>query len=193
MLRYYITDRHAAGGIERLRDIIASNLAHGVDMLQIREKDLSTRDLSNLTRYVLELPNPHNAKILVNDRTDVALLAGAHGVHLPGQSIAPATLRKIAPPGFLIGVSCHSIGDVTRAQSEGADFVVLGPVFAPRSKPAINPPLGLSVLESAAKAVRIPLFALGGISSSNATACVEEGAAGIAGISIFQDLRYETK
>ena len=158
----------------------------GSDWIQIREKDLSARELFELTRSVLELPNPRAVKILVNSRIDVALAAGAAGAHFPAGSPAPKTWRSITPPGFLMGVSCHSLVEVRVAEEEGADYVVFGPVFPPLSKSSLLPALGLAGLARAAAAVKIPVLALGGVTRANATACVEAGAAGVAGISLFQ-------
>ncbi len=182
MIRYYITDRRQCGLLQSLE----RNLALGVEWIQIREKDLADRELAALVRRALALPNPHGTRILVNGRADIALACGAHGLHLPTGSPAPSVFRPIATPGFLIGVSCHNTDQLRRAEREGADFAVYGPVFDPLSKLSRTAPVGLEGLANACRAVRLPVLALGGITWSQAQACVDAGAAGIAGITLFQ-------
>jgi len=157
----------------------------GADWVQVRDKQLGGRELLALVQRVMrEAPA---AKILVNSRMDVALAAGAAGLHLPAGSIAPSRWRALVPPGFLIGVSCHTLDEVRLAESEGADYVLFGPVFAPVSKTSDLAPRGLEGLGQAVQSAKIPVLALGGITRENAAACIATGAAGIAGISFFQN------
>jgi len=186
VLRCYITDRRQLPSRETLLEAIARNLTAGVDWIQIREKDLSARDLFDLVQRAQALPHPAATKILVNTRVDVALAARAAGAHLPSGSPPPRRWRAIAPPDFLIGVSCHTLEEARAAGQDGADYVLFGPVFTPRSKPADLPPRGLDRLAEAARAVAIPVLALGGITTENASQCASAGAAGVAAISLFQ-------
>jgi thiamine-phosphate pyrophosphorylase len=173
--RYYITDRKSAGGAEKLLKIIDRQIRSGLELLQIREKDLSARELFALTQKIVALRGNRLTKILVNSRADVALAAGADGVHLP--SAAPEQTL----PGLLVGRSCHTVEEIHNLR---ADFVTFGPVF---KSPGKGAPVGLDALREACKG-SVPVYALGGITWENAAACIEAGAAGIAGIRLFQEM-----
>ncbi|MBV9442511.1 MAG: thiamine phosphate synthase [Acidobacteriaceae bacterium] len=179
MKRYYITDRKAVGGFRPLLDVIRDQMHFGVDYLQIREKDVSARELFEFTLAVLEVRTFEAkalvpTKILINSRADVASATGAEGVHLP--SDAPqATL-----PGLLVARSCHTLEEIQTAK---ADFVTFGPVF---ETPGKGPALGVEFLRRAC-ALGKPVFALGGVNWDNAARCLEAGAEGVAGIRLFQD------
>jgi len=184
---YYITDRSQTKS-RPLEDCIAAAIQAGVDWVQIREKDLPARRLLALAESALKYAPPQgNTRVVVNDRLDVALAACAHGVHLGTRSMPAEVVRGMVPGGFVVGVSCHSLEEALAAQAAGADYVLLGPIFATPSKLAYGAPLGLARLREVTARVSIPVFALGGITPDRLAACREHGAAGIAGIRIFQD------
>jgi thiamine-phosphate pyrophosphorylase len=162
-------------------DNVAHWIAQGVELVQIRERHLPPRDLAEFTRAVLRMPNPHGTKVLVNDRADVAIACGAHGVHLRSGSISP---EYFARSGLVVTVSCHSVDDVERAA--GADFALLAPIFKPLSKDDARPALGTAAIAECSRRFRTPVLALGGIDCENARLCGDAGAAGIAGIRYFE-------
>lgn len=163
----------------------------GVDWIQIREKDLSAAELSELAREVLRCA-PASCRILINDRLDVACAVGAAGVHLGERSIPVEAARRFArertsTQDFLVGVSVHSQQAAQAAQASGADYVLFGPVFATPSKIAFGPPQGLERLADVCASVPIPVLAIGGITPENAQDCYKQGARGIAAIRLFQE------
>ena len=201
-LLYYITDRSQFPGDERARRHAllakAADAARaGVDYIQLREKDLSARELETVARQVVAVvrENSSSTRLLINSRTDVALAAGADGVHLRADDVAPHEVRQVlevsahrplAPDHFLVAASCHTAADVFRAESEAADFAVFAPVFEKKD----TQPTGLAALREVCRA-KIPVLALGGVNLENAASCLNAGAAGIAAIRLFQENRIE--
>ena len=163
-----------------------ANAREGVDWIQIREKDLPSRALLELVQAALRRVRTYGTLVLVNGRLDIALAARAHGVHLESNAPPVSELRPIAPAGFSIGVSTHTVEEVRRAEREGADFAVFGPVFPTSSKPGPEPIPGLAGLRAACRAVEMPVAALGGVTRVRERACAAVGAAAVAGIGMFQ-------
>jgi thiamine-phosphate pyrophosphorylase len=204
-LLYYITDRSQFRGGEpdRRRALlgkIGEAARGGVDYIQLREKDLSGRELEILAREAVGIVRQSfsSTRLLINSRVDVALAAGADGVHLRAGDVTPGEvagmLRALTPPlqtagRFIISASCHSDEDVTCAESEAVDFAVFAPVFGKSgARPAA--PAGLAGLRQACQA-KIPILALGGVTIENAASCLDAGAAGVAGIRLFQENKIE--
>ena len=155
----------------------------GVDLLQVRERDLEAADLASVVRAVIAAVNGSRTLVLVNDRLDVALACGAAGVHLRGDSLPVDAARRIAPAGFLVGRSVHGL-DEARAVA-GADYLIAGTVFPSRSKESGSPCLGLDGLEAIVKSVAIPVLAIGGVTEELVAALARAGAAGCAAIGAF--------
>ena len=200
----YVTDRRGLSSAKAhensriLHQKIAAAATAGVAWIQIREKDLSGRESSVLTREAVQLLPDSAARkgvgprILVNDRLDVALTAQAGGLHLGEHSLPTDEARRLAKSlqrekDFLIGVSCHSLDAAKNAEQNGADYLFFGPVYATPAKANYGAPQGLERLAEVCRAVRVPVLAIGGITLENAAACLSAGAMGIAAIRLFQD------
>jgi thiamine-phosphate pyrophosphorylase len=203
----YVTDRnslHLSSSPDSRGELlkrIAGAASAGIDWIQIREKDLTGKDVGSTVRDSLTLARQANRqngqppRILVNDRIDVACTERAGGVHVGENSLPVRDVsewihtqwEKPAARDFLVGVSCHSLESAMAAMRDGADYIFFGPLFATPSKAEFGAPQGLRKLKEICEAVSIPVLAIGGITVKNASSCLGAGAAGIAAIRLFQD------
>ena len=179
---YLITDRKLAPGGD-LTGTVDKALSGGVRAVQLREKDLPGKELFLLAEKMRELTARHGARLLVNDRTDVAMAVGADGVHLGVLSIPPREARRLLGDDAIIGCSAHNERELMEAEEGGADFVTFGPVYATASKASFGPPPGVAALADACRKSRLPVFALGGVGPGNVGEVLGAGGFGIAMIS----------
>jgi thiamine-phosphate diphosphorylase len=156
----------------------------GIDVIQIRERDLEAADLAELVTAIVALSRGTRTRVVVNDRLDVALTCGAAGVHLPANSFPPAAVRSLAPRGFVIGRSVHDVQAAIDAGRD-ADYLIAGTVWATESKPGDTSLIGLSGLMAIVQASTLPVLAIGGVTAGRADTVRSTGAAGIAGIGLF--------
>ncbi len=185
-----ITDRRRLPDASReaLVSSVRAAAAAGVQLIQLRERDLDGRALFDLAGQVIGAVRGTSARVLINDRLDVALAAQAHGVHLRASSFRPSRVRAIAPSGFLIGQSVHSAADAVTMAGEGADYLVFGNVFETVSKPG-KPGTGLAALREVVRATPLPVLGVGGVTRERVPQLIAAGAAGFAAISLFGDGR----
>jgi thiamine-phosphate pyrophosphorylase len=194
-ISYLITDGRttrdttsASTEFTRLFALVGACVLARITLVQLREKSLRPRVLYELTRRAVELTRGSETRLLINDRADIALAAGADGVHLTTRSLDPLVVRDISPRDFLIGVSTHSLDEARAASNRDADFAVFGPVFDTPSKHAYGESLGLEALREAAHALApFPLLALGGITRERIRPVIQAGAQGVAAIRLFSD------
>jgi thiamine-phosphate pyrophosphorylase len=191
MMLMMVTDRrrvaHAdTSDLEALIIAVGRSVDAGATMIQVRERDLDDAVLFDLTARLVRRSTPAGVKVVVNDRVDVAMAAGAAGVHLPASGVAPDRVRAIAPGGFLIGRSVHSEAEAVAAERTGAcDYLVFGSVYPTASKPPGHEPAGIDAFARACRMVRLPVLAIGGIDARRAREVARAGAAGIAAIGLF--------
>ncbi|HOI59606.1 MULTISPECIES: thiamine phosphate synthase [unclassified Methanoculleus] len=179
---YVVTDEKIGRGRSHA-ELARQAVAGGADAVQLRDKNLSGRDLFAAALAIREITSDAGALFIVNDRLDVALAAGADGVHLGAGDLPIGRARRIAPPGFIIGASVGSTATAARAAAEGADYVALSPTFATNSKDDAGPGHGLAMLAAVRAAVPLPLVAIGGITVANIADVIAVGADGVAVIS----------
>ena len=179
---YLITDRRQTRG-RPLLDVVRESVEAGVRAIQFREKDLSVRQQLDLIEAIQKITKPYGVKLFINDRIDLVLAVDADGVHLPENGLPVSVARHLIGPQKMIGVSCHSLETVLRAQNSGADFALLGPVYDTPSKRAYGAPLGIDRFRLIRQSAAIPLFAVGGIGESQLDELFDAGANGVAMVS----------
>jgi thiamine-phosphate pyrophosphorylase len=193
---YLITDRKLFSDHTAFLKGVEQALKAGVRAIQLREKDISVRELLRLAYLLKELTAKYNAKLFINDRTDIALAVGAEGVHVGGAGLPASAVRKAGGAGILIGVSTHGYDEAVKAEADGADFITFGPVFETPSKMHYGKPLGVDQLGEVGRKLSIPIFALGGIKKENAQQVLKSGSYGIAlisGILAATDIKANTE
>ena len=184
-----ISDRKRFGerGEDALVAAVGAAASAGVDLVQIRERDLDALALTRLVTRCLDATRRTRTRVLVNDRLDVALAAGAHGVHLRGDSMPASRMRGLVPAGFVIGRSVHDVAEAARVSDEGGlDYLLFGAVFSTASKPGVAA-AGVRVLTEVAASTALPVLAVGGITTETARGLSATGAAGVAAIGLFAD------
>lgn len=193
---YLITDRKLMTPHSSLLTAVEDGLKGGVKAVQLREKDLNTRELLELAYKMRELTKKYHAKLFINDRIDIALAIGADGVHIGQKGIPAHAVRKIVQEKLRIGVSTHSLEEALEAERDGADFITLGPIYETPSKLKYGKPIGVDTLRRVKSAVSIPVFGIGGIKLDRVQEVMEAGADGVALISAIlaaQDIKGTTE
>jgi len=179
---YLVTDRNQTGGRDLLR-VLERALDGGVKAIQLREKDLSGRDLFLLAERSHKLCQAYHAALFINDRVDVAMAVDAAGVQLSKSSLPLVTARALLGPQKIIGISTHSLQEAKEAKHNGADFILFGPVYFTASKAAYGEPQGLAALKTIVDNISLPVYAIGGIKAENIKSTKNCGVRGVALIS----------
>lgn len=185
---YLITDRMRIGQ-SRFLGAVEEALEGGVRALQLREKDMDPKDLLELALEIKPLVSRYNAKLFINDRADIAVMAGADGVHLTEASVQASEIKNNFPD-LIVGVSTHSLEGARLAEVQDADFITFSPIYETPSKSGYGPPQGLDPLRQVTQAVRLPVLALGGMTLQRVPECLEHGAFGVAVISDIWDSNH---
>lgn len=174
-----VTDRRQTNG-RPLVPLLQRVLTAAAPAIQLRERDLSARELVALAREVQALTASHRSQLLINDRIDVALALEGVGVHLRSNSLPVPVARQMLGAQRLLGISVHAVEEAVQAESQGVDYIVLGPIYETPSKQMFGPPLGLHTLEKACKLVRVPIIGIGGVTAARAREMRRAGAFGAA-------------
>ncbi len=174
-----VTDRHQTRG-RPLPEILHHAIAAGLPAIQLRERDLPTGELLSLAQEIRALAVLRTVPLILNDRVDLVLALGLDGVHLRSDSLPVSSARRVLGSDRLIGISTHSVDEVRRANQDGADYIIFGPIFDTSSKRSFGPPLGLDLLAEVCRESTVPIFAIGGITCERARAVRRAGAHGVA-------------